>query len=73
MLSVTEGTAVLLKAGHSNPEDDREEGTEKRRHVKTHGFLQLLCQILKFFALCVFQNLAVLHISQFHVPAEDQC
>lgn len=51
--------------------DDREEETEARRRVRTHSFLERPCQILKLFALSVLQNLAVLHASQPHVPAED--
>lgn len=45
--------------------------TGKKRHVRTHSFLQILCMICKLFALRVFQNLVVLHVSQLHVPAED--
>lgn len=65
------GPPLYSKQATANQEDDRGEEREKRRHVKTHSFLQLPSQILKVFALCVFQNLAVLHISQLHVPAED--
>lgn len=74
--SVTKGTAALLKADHSKPGRWQRRRTppppkKKKRHVKAHSFLQRLCQNIKVCAVGVFQNLAVLHIRQLHVPAED--
>lgn len=67
---MTEGT-ICSKQVAADQKDDREEETEARRRVGTHSFLERPCQILKVFALSVLQNLAVLHASQLHVPAED--
>lgn len=59
---------TLFKAGRRKM---TEEESEARRRVRTHSFLERPRQFLKLFALGVLQNLAVLHASQPHVPAED--